>query len=92
MQSGFSNSLLYITHYEKTIKILLSKTLRSRSLVLILIHRTNRAETAAVALARVSRFEFRLLSGRNEMRVLFQILDDLFGNHFPLKAAQRVFD
>ena len=62
--------------------------------VLILVHRTGRrrAETLAVALARVDRFEFRLLSGRNEMCVFFQILNDFFGDNFALETAQRALD
>ncbi len=62
-------------------------------LVLILIHRSRRrAETLAVTLACIRRFQLRLLSGRNEMRVFFQIFNNLFGNHFALKTAQRAFD
>jgi hypothetical protein len=57
-----------------------------------LIHRTHRAHTFFIALAGILRFEFRLLSGRNDMRVFFQILDDFFGHHFSLKPAQRAFD
>ncbi len=63
--------------------------------VLILIHsraRRRRAETLAVALASVDRFEFRLLSGRHEMRVFFQILDDLFRDNLALETAQRALD
>ncbi len=62
-------------------------------LVLILIHRSRRrAETLAVALAGVCRFQLRLLSGRNEMRVFFQIFNNLFSYHFTLETAQRAFD
>ncbi len=63
-------------------------------LIRVLIHRARRcrAKTLAVALAGIRRFEFSLLSGRHEMRVFFQILDNLFGNHFALKTTQRALD
>ena len=35
----------------------------------VVAERTRRAKTLAIALAGINRFEFRLLSGRNEMRV-----------------------
>ena len=89
MQSGNSKRTAALHRaLKKSYKIW--KILLSRSG--ILIHRANRPKTATVALARVGRFEFRFLSRRNEMRVLFQIFDDLFGDHFPLEAAQRVLD
>ena len=62
-------------------------------LVLVLIHRTRRrAKTLAITLAGVRRFELRLLSGRHEMRVSFQILDDFLGYHLALKTTQRALD
>ena len=65
-------------------------------LIRVLIHssgaRCCRTETLAVALAGIDRFEFRLLSGRNEMRVFFQILDDFFGDNLALETAQRALD
>ena len=72
----------------------LSVLIKTLIRALILIHRTRRrrAETFAVALAGVDRFEFRLLSGRNEMRVLFQILDDFFRDDLALETAQRALD
>lgn len=61
--------------------------------VLILVHRTRRlTKTLAVALAGVRRFELRLLSGRHEMRVSFQIFDNFFGNHFAFETPQRALD
>ncbi len=75
-------------------KIKLSVLIKSLIRVLILSHRTRclRAETLAVALAGVDRFEFRLLSRRNEMRVFFQILNDFFRDNFTLETAQRALD
>ena len=63
-------------------------------LIVIVVHirRTNLTETSAITLAGVCRFEFRLLSGRNKMRVFFQIFDDFFADYFALKPAQRTFD
>ena len=55
-------------------------------------HRTLLAETPPVTLSRVDRFQFRLLSRRNEVSVLFQILDDLFADNLALKSPQRAFD
>ncbi len=74
-----------------------SLTILIETLVLSLsriVHRARslRTETLAVALAGVDRFQFRLLSGRHEMRVFFQILDDFFRDYFTLKTAQRIFD
>ena len=61
--------------------------------ILVLIHRTRRrAKTLAITLAGVRRFELRLLSGRHEMRVSFQILDDFLGYHLALKTTQRALD
>ncbi len=60
--------------------------------ILVLTKRAHRAKTLTITLASVYRFEFCLLSGRNEVRVFFQILDNLFGYHFALEAAQRTFD
>ena len=67
----------------------------SLSLILIIaeiVVAAHRAKTLAVSLAGVLRFELRLLSRRNKMRVLFQVFDDLFGNNFSLEAAKRAFD
>ena len=62
-------------------------------LILVLIHRARRrTETLAVTLACIRRFQLRLLSGRNEMRVFFQIFNNLFRYHFALETAQRAFD
>ena len=64
-----------------------------RSLLIVVhIRRSNLTETSAITLAGVCRFEFRLLSGRNEMRVFFQILDDFFADYFTLEPAQRALD
>ena len=56
------------------------------------VHRALLAEPAAVALARVCRFQFRFLSRRDEVSVLLKIFDDLFADHFTLKAAKCTFD
>ncbi len=64
-------------------------------LIRVLVHsraRCCRAETLAVALAGVDRFEFRLLTGRHEVRVFFQIFNDFFGDNFTLETAQRALD
>ena len=50
-------------------------------------HRTLLAETPAVTLAGVDRLELSFLAGRNEMSVLFKILDDLLADNFSLKAT-----
>lgn len=65
------------------------------SLILIIVEiivAAHRAKTLAVSLAGILRFELRLLSRRNKMRVLFQVLDDFFGNNFTLEAAKRAFN
>ena len=64
-------------------------------LIVIVVHiirRTNLTETSAITLAGVCRFEFRLLSGRNKMRVFLQILDDFFADNLTLKPAQCALD
>ena len=66
--------------------------IRTRVGIIIKLARRRCAVTLAVTLAGIRRFEFRLLSRRNEMRVFFQIFDNLFGNHFALKTAQRTLD
>lgn len=65
------------------------------TLILIIVEiivAAHRAKTLAVSLAGILRFELRLLSRRNKMRVLFQVLDDFFGNNFTLEAAKRAFN
>ena len=65
------------------------------SLILIIVEiivAAHRAKTLAVSLAGILRFELRLLSRRDKMRVLFQVLDDFFGNNFALEAAKRAFN
>ena len=63
-----------------------------RILILVRRARGGGTETLAVALAGVDRFQLCLLSGRNEMRVFFQILDDFFRDNFALETAQRALD
>ncbi len=68
---------------------------RSLLIVIAVVHiirRTNLTETSAITLAGVCRFEFRLLSGRNKMRVFLQIFDDFFADNLALKPAQRALD
>lgn len=81
-------------HQKKTNQSQLSVVLIVRSLLVIvhIIRRTRLTEASSVALAGVRRFELRLLTGRNKMRVLFQILDDFFADYFTLEPAQRAFD
>ena len=63
------------------------------TLIRVGIHRARSLpKTLAIAFAGVDRFEFRLLSGRHEMRVSFQILDDFFGDNFTFETPQSVFD
>lgn len=64
----------------------------TRTLVIAEIVAAHRAKTLAIALAGILRFELRLLSRRNKMRVLFEVFDDLFGDNFSLKAAKRALD
>ena len=56
------------------------------------VHRTLLAETTAVTLAGVSRFQFRLLAGRDEVSMFFKIFNDLFADHFALKTPQSALD
>ena len=56
------------------------------------IHRALLAETAAIALAGVRRFQFRLLAGRDEVSVFLEVLDDLFADNLALKATQCGLD
>lgn len=73
----------------KYVKSNLSVLIKTLILPGIGIHRARRArtETLAVALAGVNRLELRLLSRRNEVRVLFQILNDFFRDNFALETA-----
>ena len=57
-----------------------------------IVHRPLLAETTAVAFSCICRFEFCLLRRRNEVCMLLEIFDDLFADHFPLKASQCRFD
>jgi hypothetical protein len=50
------------------------------------------AETASVTLAGIYRFELCFLSRRNEVSVLFEILNDLFADDLTLKPSQGAFD
>ena len=56
------------------------------------IHRALLAETSAVALAGVCRFQFRLLAGRNEVSVLFEVFDDLFRDNLALETTESTLD
>ena len=56
------------------------------------VHRTLLTEAASVTLACVRRFQFRLLSRRNEVRMLLKVLDDLFGDDLSLESAQCRLD
>ena len=81
----------------KTLSLSTHHTLKCKKLsvvtcIVIKLARRRCAITLTVTLAGIRRFELRLLSGRHEMRVFLQILDNLFGNHFALKTAQRAFD
>ena len=75
-----------LTHFlSLTHPLTVHRTLRS-------VHRTLLAEAAAVTLAGVRRFQFRLLAGRDEVSVLLEIFDDLLRDHFALETAQRALD
>ena len=78
-------------HFQSQLSVVI-RIVRSLLIVIHIVHRSRLTETSSVAFARVRRFEFRLLSRRDEMRVFFQILNDFFGHHFALKTAQRVLD
>ena len=56
------------------------------------VHRTLLAETTAVTLAGVSRFQFRLLAGRDEVSVLLKVFDDLFRDDLALEPTQCALD
>ncbi len=62
---------------------------RSRSCI---VHRPLLAETPSVTFAGIHGFELCFLSRRDEMSMLFEILDDLLADHFTFKAAQCAFD
>ena len=82
-------------HINRNLSVLVKTAAAGILVRTALIHsraRCCRAETFAVTLAGVDRFEFRLLSGRHEVRVFFQILDDFFGDYLTLKTAQRALD
>ena len=82
-------------HINRNLSVLVKTAAAGILVRTALIHsraRCCRAETFAVTLAGVDRFKFRLLSGRHEMRVFFQILDNLFGNHFTLEPTQSALD
>ena len=65
---------------------------RSLLIVIHIVHRSRLTETSSVAFASVCRFELRFLSGRDEMRVFFQIFDDFFADYLSFEPAQRAFD
>lgn len=56
------------------------------------VHRPLLTETAAVTLARVSTFQFRFLSRRNEVSVLFEVFDDLLRDDLSFEPAQSRLD
>lgn len=56
------------------------------------IHRPLLAESSTIALACVHGFKLCLLARRYEVSMFLEVLDDLFADHFPLKAAQRTLD
>ena len=56
------------------------------------IHRTLLAETTAVALSGVCRFQFRLLAGRNEVSMLLKVFDDLFRDNLALETTESTLD
>ena len=56
------------------------------------IHRTLLAETPAVTLAGVCRFQFRLLAGRNEVSMLFEVFNDLFRDNLALETTESTLD
>jgi hypothetical protein len=92
--NGFKLSC--ITHQKVSKKlsvlILIRVVARSLTLIIVKIIAAHRAKTLAVTLAGVLRFELCLLSGRDKMRVLFQVFDDLFGNNLAFEAAKRAFN
>lgn len=60
---------------------------RSLLVIVHVVHRSRLTETSSVTLAGVCRFELRFLSGRNEMSVFFQILDDFFADYLAFEPA-----
>src|SRR5690606_33516727 len=56
------------------------------------VHRTLLAEPAAITLTRIHRFQFCFLSRRDKVSVLLKIFDDLFTDHFTLKASKCTLD
>ncbi len=57
-----------------------------------LTHGPHRTHALAISLTRIGRLEFRLLARGEEVRVLLEIFDDLFGHDLPLESAQRAFN
>lgn len=55
-------------------------------------HRTLLTESATVTLAGVDRFQLSLLARRDEVSMLFEILDDLFADNLSLETAKRRLD
>lgn len=62
------------------------------TLTLTLIKLPNLTETLAVTLAGILRFELCLLSGRNKVRVSFQVFDNFFRDNFSFETPKRTFD
>jgi hypothetical protein len=60
--------------------------------VIVEIVAAHRAKTLAITLAGILRFELCLLSRRDKMGVLFQILDDFFSDNFAFETAQRALN
>src|SRR5204863_9549616 len=56
------------------------------------VHRTLLTVAASITFACVRRFQFRLLSRRNEVRMLLKVLDDLFGDDLALEPVQCRLD
>lgn len=61
-------------------------------LTLTLIKLPNLTETLAVTLTGILRFELCLLSGRNKVRVSFQVFDNFFRDNFSFETPKRTFD
>ena len=53
---------------------------------------SHRTHAFLVPFAGVLRLEFRFLAGRDEMRVLLEILDDLFRHNLSLETAECILD
>lgn len=56
------------------------------------VHRTLLAETPAVTLARICRFQLRLLTGRNVVSMLLKVFDDLFRDNLTLETSKCTLD